>query len=113
MTNKILLVEDNAIAQRVAQFIIRSCGDEPTVVESGLEALRKANEEHFDLIIMDIGLPDVDGYTVRETLKGAGINTPVFGLTAHYDILEENVFTKPLTRKLYQNMRVHCLPEAA
>jgi len=104
MSNKVLIVEDNKIAQRIAQQVIKSCGDESVTVETGIEALRCAAEENYDLIILDIALPDVDGYTVRETLRGQGIKTPITGLTAHIDIAEEHIYSKPLTRKLYQNM---------
>lgn len=104
MRNKVLVVEDNMIAQRIASFIIKSCGDEPVVTTSGLEAIQLAKSELFDLIILDIALPDVDGFTIKETLRDNDINTPIVGLTAYSDICEDAIFIKPLTRKLYKNM---------
>ena len=104
MSHKVLVVEDNMIAQRIASFIIKSCGDEPTVVSKGIDAIRLAKTNRYDLIILDIALPDMDGFTIKETLEGTGVNTPMVGLTAYSDIHEDQVFIKPLTRKLYKNM---------
>lgn len=104
MSHKVLVVEDNMIAQRIASFIIKSCGDEPVVITSGIEAIRLAKTQAFDLIILDIALPDVDGFTIKETLRGQGIETPIVGLTAYSEICEDAIFVKPLTRKLYRNM---------
>lgn len=104
MSNKVLLVEDNLIAQRIASFIIKSCGDDPVIAKNGMEAINAAKTGTFDLIILDIGLPDIDGFTIKETLAGSGISTPIVGLTAYIDVCEPDIHAKPLTRKLYQNM---------
>ena len=113
MNNKILIVEDNVIAQRIAKLIIKSLGDEAIIVDSGLQALQELQNHHYDLAIMDIGLPDVDGITVMETLREYGNNTPVIGLTAHDDVTDDAIFAKPFTRKLYQNILCHLSPPVA
>lgn len=104
MTRKILLVEDNLIAQRIASFIIRSTGDEVVIANNGTKAMDLATEQFFDLIITDIGLPDVDGFTIMETLRSGDSWTPMVGLTAHPDLSNEEIYVKPLTRELYQNI---------
>lgn len=104
MPFKILLVEDNLIAQRIGSFIIKSAGDDVVVAGTGAEAIKLAREQLFNLIILDIGLPDIDGITIKETLRANNNNTPIIGLTAHEDIADDGILTKPLTRELYQNM---------
>jgi CheY-like chemotaxis protein len=104
MTRKILLVEDNLIAQRIASFIIRSIGDEVVVADNGTQAMELAEQQLFDLIIMDIGLPDIDGFTIMETIRSGENWTPMVGLTAHQDLSQNDIFVKPLTREMYQNI---------
>lgn len=106
MPHKVLLVEDNLIAQRIAEVIIKTCGDEVTVAATGTEALLLAESQPFDLIIMDLGLPDIDGSAVIETLKAKNPAMPILGLTAHAETSNETIYSKPLTRELYQNMLV-------
>jgi len=104
MSCKILLVEDNLIAQRIGSFIINSFNDEVIIAATGAEAIKLAQEQLFDLIILDIGLPDIDGITIKETLRGTSNSTPIVGLTAYNDMTDETILAKPLTRELYQNM---------
>lgn len=113
MNHKILIVEDNIIAQRITKLIINSLGDEAVIVNSGLQALQELQNHHYDLAIMDIGLPDVDGITIMETLRECGNNTPVIGLTAHDEVTDDTIFAKPFTRTLYQNILCHLTPPVA
>ncbi|MCF8529034.1 MAG: response regulator transcription factor [Aquiluna sp.] len=81
MTN-ILVVED---AVRIASFIVKGLqahGYSLTHVESGEEALRLLQAAQFDLVILDIGLPGIDGFEVLEQLRGSGNDVPVIVLTA-------------------------------
>jgi DNA-binding response OmpR family regulator len=81
MTN-ILVVED---AVRIASFIVKGLqahGYSLTHVETGEEALRLLQAAQFDLVILDIGLPGIDGFEVLEQLRGSGNDVPVIVLTA-------------------------------
>ena len=80
--HRILVVEDE---QRIAAFIekgLKKAGYEVVTTSSGKMAVTYALHGEFDLIILDIGLPDIDGFTVLENLRGQGIQTPVIMLTA-------------------------------
>ena len=79
---RILLVEDEeAIAQGLlANF--RRKGWNPTLAVDGDQALRLASEGRFDLIVLDIMLPTVDGFEVCQQLRGANDLTPILMLTA-------------------------------
>lgn len=81
MTN-ILVVEDSP---RIASFVVKGLqahGYDLTAVESGEEALKLISAAEFDLVILDIGLPGIDGFEVLEQLRGTGNEVPVIVLTA-------------------------------
>jgi DNA-binding response OmpR family regulator len=80
MTGRILIVEDEA---RIASFVekgLRANGFTTSVVASGADALSWAAS--FDLVVLDIGLPDLDGFTVLRAMRDQGVATPVIILTA-------------------------------
>lgn len=80
--SEILLVED---ADRIASFVVKGLqahGLSVHHVTSGEEALKLLRAASFDLVILDIGLPGIDGFEVLEQLRGSGDETPVIVLTA-------------------------------
>jgi DNA-binding response OmpR family regulator len=86
---RILLIEDD---QRIADFIQRGLKAEGYSVELtryGREALTIATEGRFSLIILDIGLPDINGKEVCERLRDIGLDTPILMLTAHYAVQDK------------------------
>ena len=88
--NRILIAEDE---ERIAQFIrkgLKAHGLVPTVAEDGATALGQALSGEFDLMVLDIGLPVMDGYTVLTRLREAGSALPVVILTAR-DSLSDRV----------------------
>ena len=87
---RILIAEDDAsLAAGLAQ-ILGGEGHAVDVVRTGEHALLAMQSEHFDLVILDIGLPGVDGYEVLRRLRAAAVRTPVLVLTAR-DELEDRV----------------------
>ncbi len=87
---RILIAEDDAsLASGIAK-ILRTEGHAVDIVTVGEHASLAAQQEHFDLVILDIGLPGVDGYEVLRRLRAAGLRTPVLVLTAR-DELEDRV----------------------
>jgi two-component system, OmpR family, response regulator QseB len=82
----ILIAEDES---RIAAFLekgLRSHGFTTTVAANGSEALHLVLTHSFDLLILDLGLPEKDGLTVLEDLRGQGQTLPVIILTARDDI---------------------------
>ena len=82
----VLIVEDNAINRSVLCEMLTGLGNSVTEAENGLEGVKKAGETGFDLIIMDISMPFMDGIeATRRIRQGAGPNrgTRILGLTAH------------------------------
>jgi signal transduction histidine kinase/DNA-binding response OmpR family regulator len=80
----ILLVEDVALNRRMIATMLGRHGHRVTEAADGTEALGLASERAFDLVLLDLGLPDVDGFTVLETIARLPRNraTPVVVLTA-------------------------------
>ena len=79
---RILIAEDE---ERISRFIekgLRAAGFAPTVVADGITAVDYASSGEFDLLLLDVGLPRLDGFTVLSTLRQAQIGIPVIFLTA-------------------------------
>jgi DNA-binding response OmpR family regulator len=80
--SRILIAEDEP---RIASFLekgLSASGFATTVARSGSEALRLLRRGEFDLLILDVGLPEKDGFEVLEELRGSGSRIPVVILTA-------------------------------
>lgn len=83
---RILIVEDE---ERIASFTqkgLKASGFEPFVVGTAAEAKVAVGVSEFDLILLDIGLPDTDGLTLLKQLRASGLATPVIVLTARTSI---------------------------
>jgi CheY-like chemotaxis protein len=81
---KILIVEDTVLNQKLTSIILQNNGFEIALAENGKKAVEILGREKFDLILMDIQMPEMDGYQatcmVREVLK---LKTPIIAMTAH------------------------------
>ena len=73
---KILYVEDDTTMRKTVELMLRSSGYEFDSAASGGEALDLAQKNDYDLILLDIMLPDIDGYEVIGRLRRAGVETP-------------------------------------
>ena len=83
---QILIVEDEA---GISSFItkgLKAAGHQPTAVATGSEGLAHAHTGGYDLMILDIGLPDVDGFEVLRRVRGQGSTMPVIILTARSSV---------------------------
>jgi signal transduction histidine kinase/CheY-like chemotaxis protein len=84
---RILLAEDNLVNQRIAQKLLETRGHEVTVVAHGGEALDAHARGSFDVVLMDVQMPEVDGLTatrlLREREAQTGRYTPIVAMTAH------------------------------
>ncbi|MDP2996447.1 MAG: response regulator [Bryobacterales bacterium] len=84
---RILLAEDNVVNQRLAVRLLEKRGDTVLVASTGREALAALEKETFDIVLMDVQMPEMDGLEaaglIREKEKGAGVHQPIVALTAH------------------------------
>ena len=79
---RVLIVEDNADLAAGIQYNLSLEGYETSIAEDGRRALVIAEQWSPDVILLDLMLPELDGYQVLQTLRGRGVKTPVVILTA-------------------------------
>ena len=79
---RVLLVEDNPVNQEIALAMLAQGALDVSVAGDGASALRLAAAGHFDAVLMDLHLPDMDGFEVTRRLRAAGVTAPVLALTA-------------------------------
>jgi two-component system, OmpR family, alkaline phosphatase synthesis response regulator PhoP len=79
---RILLVEDETDISDLIKFNLENEGYKIIAVKDGVDALQRFKEESFDLIIMDVMLPHVDGLTVTENIRLSNSNVPILFLSA-------------------------------
>jgi two-component system aerobic respiration control sensor histidine kinase ArcB len=113
----ILLVEDNEIAAKVATLLLTRLGASVTVVSTGKAAITQATTQNYDLILLDIGLPDRSGVEVAQEIRlfeaEENKSIPIVALTAHVGKEEEKtyldagineVLSKPLTEAVAKKL---------
>jgi DNA-binding response OmpR family regulator len=86
--SRLLVVEDE---ERIARFVergLRAAGFTVEAVLDGASALRAVRSSAPDLVVLDLGLPDLDGLEVLSTLRGEGHRMPVIALTARDEVAE-------------------------
>lgn len=85
--HRVLLVEDNAVNRKVATRLLERSGFQISVAVNGVEALQKIAADTYDLVLMDIQMPEMDGIEatrhLRASEQGTGRHLPVIALTAH------------------------------
>ncbi len=83
---RILIAEDNPVNQKVARLVLNKMGYTPDIAANGVEALRMVKEGTYDVVLMDIQMPEMDGYTTSRKIRD---ETPsdqqpwIIALTAH------------------------------
>lgn len=87
--NQILIVEDETRLAAFLQKGLRKNGYVTAVAEDGKQAVEIALSQDFDLMLLDIGLPIKDGFTVLQELRSKGKNLPVIVVTARNDEQDE------------------------
>lgn len=79
---RVLLVEDNPVNQEIALAMLAQGALDVTTAEDGAAALREAAARAFDVVLLDLHLPDMDGLEVLRGLRALGVQAPVLALTA-------------------------------
>ena len=91
MENKrvsVLLVEDNKLVSKMSVIVLEQLNCKVDAVATGSSALEYANKSNYDIIFMDIGLPDISGFAVINGIRTnseLNYSVPIIALTAHSD----------------------------
>jgi CheY-like chemotaxis protein/HPt (histidine-containing phosphotransfer) domain-containing protein len=83
MTGRILLAEDGYDNQQLISLHLRSTGLEVVVADDGAQAVQRLCAEPFNLVLMDMQMPVLDGYGAASQLRAKGFTLPIIALTAH------------------------------
>jgi two-component system sensor histidine kinase/response regulator len=101
----VLVAEDNEVNQEFASEMLQRLGHHVVVASDGKAALDRLRDEEFDLVLMDVQMPDIDGLEVTRRARARGIRTKIIALTAHtrredrdrcIDAGMDGVLTKPI-----------------
>src|SRR5262249_51951519 len=109
---RILVAEDNLVNARLAERMLRNCGYTVKIVGDGAQAVTAFESDHFDLILMDIQMPNMDGreatMAIRAREQASGSKIPIIAVTAHAMVGDreqcliagmDDYITKPVDRK--------------
>ena len=83
MSGKVLVAEDNPSNQKLISILLQKMGVETVIAQDGREAVDKVASDSFALILMDMQMPNLNGYEATRELRNKGCQTPVFALTAN------------------------------
>ncbi len=113
---KVLLAEDNHINQEVAVRMLERMGHAVTVVATGKDAVEQIQRQRFDLVLMDVHMPEMDGYeattAIRAWEKHRGVHTAIIATTANamqgdreacLDAEMDGYLSKPVSRTALEN----------
>ncbi|WP_455209866.1 ATP-binding protein [Kaarinaea lacus] len=121
LSGHILLAEDNETNQQLLSLFLRKMGAEVSVADNGEAAVKLAQQNHFDLIYMDMQMPVLSGVDAVKMLRKQGYDQPIVALTANATNEDKmkciaagcnDFLTKPVPREKLYNMTSKYLPTA-
>jgi signal transduction histidine kinase/CBS domain-containing protein/DNA-binding NarL/FixJ family response regulator len=114
-SGRVLVAEDSVTNQMLIKLLLEKMGLQVTTAENGKEAVRKALSQSFDLIFMDIQMPDMNGYDATRALRKKAVTIPIVALTAHAMMGDDkkcisagcnDYLAKPISsKKLFETVR--------
>ncbi|HPD46996.1 MAG TPA: ATP-binding protein [Anaerohalosphaeraceae bacterium] len=122
LCGKVLVAEDAPANQALIETVLKRMGLEVTLAEDGLKAVELAANNTFDLILMDMQMPNMNGYEATARLRKLGIRTPIVAVTARAmkgDDVEciragcDDYLSKPINRDLLATLITKHIPQAA
>jgi CheY-like chemotaxis protein len=110
LSGRVLVAEDNPENQRLIALYLENAGVETTVTENGKLAVEQALAGDFDLVLMDMQMPEMDGIEATRLLRSAGYGRPILALTANAAVESRELshaagcndfLTKPIDRESF------------
>ncbi|MCF8379854.1 MAG: response regulator [Bacteroidales bacterium] len=103
----ILVADDNIINQRVAQTIFKHLGYEIDLANNGIDAVSKADKKNYDLIFMDLQMPEKDGFMASKEIRKKGKNQIIIAMTgSENEESREKAFSSGMSDYLIKPMKV-------
>lgn len=108
MGKRILVIEDEASIQNILRIFLEDAGYQVTLADDGMDGIAAFHKDSFDLVLLDIMMPRLDGYSVCEMIRNES-STPVILLTAlddednqmkGFNLLADDYITKPFSMPL-------------
>lgn len=108
MGKRILVIEDEASLQNILRIFLEDAGYQATLADDGMDGIAAFHKDSFDLVLLDIMMPRLDGYSVCEMIRNES-STPVILLTAlddednqmkGFNLLADDYITKPFSMPL-------------
>jgi len=108
----ILIAEDNLINQKVAQSIFKNIGYEIDIAKNGLEAIEMMEKTTYDVVFMDLLMPEMDGYQATSQIRKDGHTMPVIAMSAdETDETRANAFEAGMNEYLMKPARVESIKQ--
>ncbi|MBC7419693.1 MAG: response regulator [Bdellovibrio sp.] len=104
----VLIIEDSEDNQEIFKYFLKAAGATSDIIDNGEDAVQQANHDNYDLILMDIQLPKMDGMEATRRIRAKGYKKPIIALTAHSSPEEKanclkagcvDLITKPVTQE--------------
>jgi signal transduction histidine kinase len=117
---KILVVDDHALNRDLLRVLLGQAGFQVSLAENGLGAIESAMNESFDLILMDIQMPEMDGLAATREIRKAGNTVPIVAMTSHARKADAETslaagmndhLTKPIDLRTLHAMIVKWIPD--
>lgn len=105
VSKNILIIEDEKAIQNILKAFLENAGYKVALVDDGIDGVAKFHQDNFDLVLLDIMMPKLDGYTVCEMIRKES-NVPIILLTAlddeksqmkGFELLADDYITKPFS----------------
>lgn len=122
LNGHILCADDNEDNRQLVAYLVAKTGAKLTLVEDGQQALDVAEKMHFDLVLMDMQMPEMDGLQATTMLKQRGLQAPIIMLTANVDSTSKKQmlavgakahFPKPIDSRRFYIMLAEYLGKSA
>ena len=121
---KVLLAEDNPVNQKVMSLMLEQIGAEVVIANNGLEAVEHFSDQAFDIVLMDLQMPEMDGLEATREIKASAEfqtrNTPIIAVTANAFVEDrsrameagmDDFLTKPIRPEEFKGMLAKFIPD--